>query len=282
MLVTAASVSALLAGCADSSTPAGRLIAPAPSTSAKVTVTDTPTGPCRLRPDGTNTGATGTRTAYRGTVLDNGVTLKDADAESLDIKGSGVTVSNVAVAGNILITGDHVTLDHVTTQGIAVSSGSDVTIRYTNIGFGTEDAIHLTSDRESQVTKVVLEYNYIHDPRVQPGSHYDGTQIRGADGVSISCSTYDPGPYQSTFNAAIYLENANGGVRNVSIQNNWLYGFGFSVMLDATGTTITGNEIGGDIKWGDCYLNKDTPLDSITASGNHDEAGKPIAVCANH
>ncbi len=211
-------------------------------------------------------------------MLNDNAVLTNADVASLEVVGNNVTVSNVRVDGNVLVSGSHVTLDHVTAKGIAVSSASDVTIRYANIGFSGDDALHITSDSGSFVRDIRVEHNYIHDPRAPSSAHYDGTQIRGAANVSITCNTYDAGPYQDTFNAAIYLENANGGVSGVTVANNWLLGFAWTFMVSATGTVLTGNVIGGDIHWGTCYLAASSG--PVSVSGNVEAgSGQPLSPC---
>ena len=71
------------------------------------------------------------------------------------------------------------------------------------------------------------------------------------------------GPYHENFNAAIFLEHANGGTSNVEVRDNWLLGSAFSVMVDSQSATFTGNKIGGDIKWGPCLQ-----LDASEARGS--------------
>jgi hypothetical protein len=168
-------------------------------------------------------------------------------------------------------------IDHVTTQGIAISSASNVTVQYANIGYSTEDAIHVTSDRGRMVRNVVLNHNYIHDPRVPADAHFDGTQVRGADGITIKCSVYDPGPFRWTYNAGVYLEDANGGTAHARVTNNWLYGFAFPVMVDGRGSVFTNNRLGGDIKWDTCLLGKNA---AFTSYGNvWDATGAHVNLC---
>jgi len=197
---------------------------------------------------------------------------------SLEIQGTNVTVRNVSVAGGILVTGSGAFIDHVTTQGIAISSASNVTVQYANIGYSDADSIHITSDRGSYVTNVKLQYNYIHDPRVPAGAHYDGTQVRGADGVTISCSSYEAGSFLDTFNAAIYLEDANGGTSNVTVSNNWLSGSAFSIMMDARNTKLLNNQLSGDIHWDTCYVGTRVGTAGLVSSGNSRD-GVPINLC---
>jgi hypothetical protein len=222
-----------------------------------------------LKPSAANTGATGSRSRSSVSVLNDGQTLQNADvANSIEIRGNNVTVRNVSVAGNILVTGDNAMIDHVTAQGVAISSASGTTLQYANIGYSKEDGIHVTSDRGRMIRNAVLRYNYVHEPRVPSDAHYDGTQVRGVDGLTVDCSVYDPGPFQWTLNAAVYLEDANGGDTNVRVTNNWLYGHAFPVMVDAGTSTFTNNRIGGDIKWDVCYPGKNLNTSNFKSSGN--------------
>jgi hypothetical protein len=235
-----------------------------------------------MKPSAQNTGATGTLQKSSATVLKDGASLENVRVGGLEIRGKGVSLRNVKVAGNVFITGDGATLDHVTASGIAISSASRATVQYTNIGNSLEDGIHITSDRGRLVKKVVLKYNFIHTPLVDDSAHYDGTQVRGVDGLVISCSTYDPGTYRPPFNAAIYLEDANGGDKNVSIENNWLYGFGFSVMIDADGTRLVGNRVGGSPHWGSCQVGRATKQSSLEVHDNvNDVTNKTDPMCSS-
>lgn len=231
-----------------------------------------------MKPGAGNTGASGARTNSGVTVLGDGAVLENANVAGLNIEGSNVTVRNVAVSGGILVTGSGAMIDHVTAQNIGISSASNVTVQYTNIGFGDEDAIHVTSDRGAMVKNVTLKYNYIHDPRVAQDAHFDGTQVRGVQHLTISCSTYDAGGYQHMYNAAVYLENANGGDSGVVVSNNWLYGFGFSIMMEAPGTQLLNNQLGGDIHWDACYVDNAAGAAGLVSTGNTLNS-VPIALC---
>jgi hypothetical protein len=234
-----------------------------------------------MKPSASNTGPTGQLKDSSTTVLNNGQKLENVRVKGLEIRGKNVTVRNVEVAEDIFITGNNAMLDHVSATGIAVSSATGATVQYSNIAKSPEDGIHITSDRGSMVKNVVLSHNFIHSPKVPESAHYDGTQVRGVRGLVISCSTYDPGRYRNPYNAAIYLEDANGGDTNVSIENNWLYGFGFSVMIDAPETEIIGNRLGGDIHWGTCYLADSVKFSSLKVRDNiNDETREPEPMCS--
>ncbi|EWT05293.1 hypothetical protein N864_02190 [Intrasporangium chromatireducens Q5-1] len=237
-------------------------------------------GACQFKPSSANTGASGTRSNLGVTTVGAGQTLANANVGSLVITGANATIRNVAVNGNILVKADGAMIDHVTARGIAISSASNATVRYSNVGYTKGDGINVTSDRGVMSRNILFSHNFVHDPRVPAGAHYDGSQVRGVDGLTINCSTYDPGPYASQFNAGVYLEDANGGTSNVKVTNNWLYGFGFSVMMDARNVTLQGNRLGGDIHWGTCYIGKRVGTAGLTSLGNvWDSSGKSLALC---
>lgn len=236
--------------------------------------------PCDSKPSDFTSGAKGRLRASKITKLRQGESLNDATVDHLAISGDDVTVHNVSVRGSISITGSRVLVDHVTTKGVSISGGAHVTVQHSNIGFGSGDGIHVTSDRGTMVRNVVLAYNYVHDPRVGKDAHYDGIQVRGVDGLSITCSVFDAGPYQKVYNAGVYLEDANGGDSNITVARNWLYGFGFSIMMDAQNVTLASNHVGGDIHWGTCRLGKRTGNPGLRSSGNIDErSGQSLALC---
>jgi hypothetical protein len=283
-LVTVATLTALGAvGCSGPELPSAVNTPSVPPLSTPATKTSSvPTNRC-VKPAASNTGPSGPLQDNTTKVLQNGQTLENVRVKGLEIRGQRVTVRNVEATGYILITGDDALIDHVSAGGIAISSASGTTVQYANIGNGDGDGIHVTSDGGRLVKNVVLKYNFIHSPRVPDDAHYDGTQVRGVDGLVIYCSRYDPGAYRDTFNAAIYLEDANGGDRNVSIKHNWLYGFGFSLMIDVTRhIRIIGNRVGGDIHWGTCDLAASVKTSSLEIRDNiNDETNKPEPLCSH-
>ena len=233
--------------------------------------------PCRMKPKMTNTGARGDLSASGRTTLGDGATLKNARVSDLTISGNGVKVRNVRVDGTVLITGENVRIKRVTAEHIGISSAVNVLVAKSNIGYSPDDGIHVTSDGDRLVRNVELRYNLVHHPEAPPESHYDGTQVRGVDGMVIRCSVYRAGPFQETMNANIFLENANGGVSDVTIARNWLYGSAWSVMVSADSARLIGNRVGGDPHWGYCYLS--SGKDSIEASGNKALDGSRVRLC---
>lgn len=270
----------VLRGDSGPSTGSGRVAASTPPASAPpVTSRSSTPAPCAFRPNRSNTGAGGALQDRGTTRLGSGQRLEDARVQSLEVTGSDVTIRNVQVDGTILVTGDRVRISRTTAQGIFVSSASHVTVKRSKVEDTMDDAFHVTSDRGTLVRDVKLRYNFVHRPVTPSENHYDGVQVRGVDGMEISCSTFRAGPYHDNFNAAIFLENANGGSSNVEASDNWLFGYAFSVMVDSPSSSFTGNRIGGDIQWGPCLL-LESAGDSFESSGNTWAAsGKKVNFC---
>lgn len=274
VLVAAVSIAGLLlaAGCGQSDTP------PVPPSSTPAQAEQS--SGCEVKPSADNTGASGTLQDNSTQVLQDGETLENVRVDGLEIQGTSVVVRNVEVAGTILVLGDDVLLDRVTAASVAISSASRVTVQYTRIGDSQEDGITVTSDRGRMAENILLTHNYVATPNVDDEAHYDGTQVRGVDQLRIHCSTYDAGPYQPMYNAAIFLEDANGGNTEVSLEHNWLYGSGFSLMIGSEGARIVGNRIGGDIHWGTCALGRKLDVATLEVRDNYNEnSQRPDPVC---
>ena len=230
---------------------------------------------CMSKPNATNTGASGKRvTSKVKALVKSESTLKNAElAGALTVAGDGSIVRNVSVNGPVFVTGDHVTLDRVSAKGVIVSGASDVTVRRSNIsGGGT--AVYVTSNRAKQrVRQLKLIGNYIHDPASDAQDSYSGTHLRGAQGVTISCSNYALGAYGR---AAILMEDANGGTSRVTVARNWLDGGGFTVVANAKGVALRNNTFGRSAKNGIC---KATSGHSIRQSRNRTSDGAQVQPC---
>jgi hypothetical protein len=252
------------------------------STTTTTSVTSPPAASpgCAFKPSASTTGAKGSLPASSVTTLGDGQSLQNVTVDHLLVSGSDVTVRNVKVNGTVGIIGDRVLVDHVSAEGLSISSASHVTVQYTNTGFGQSDGLNVTSDRGRLASDITLRYNYAHDPRVSSAAHYDGIQVRGVDGLSITCSVFDAGPYKPMYNAGIYLEDANGGDSNITGAHNRVYGSGGSIMMDARNTTLDSNRIGGDIHWGTCRLGDRTGNPGLRSVGNvWDATGAALPLC---
>lgn len=234
--------------------------------------------PCRMKPNNGNTGASGTLRPSSRTVLGDGARLKNAHVSELMITGTDVRVENVRVDGALDILGENVRLKRVTAPGVGITGATDVVVARANIGYSTQDSIHINSDGDRYTRDVVLRYNYIHHPVNTPESHYDATQVRDIDTLVIRCSTYQMGPYDEAYNANIYLENTVHGVSNATVARNWLYGSLFGVMVSADSARLIGNKFGGDIHYGYCYLSSEVG-DVVTRDNIKVPEGRKINLC---
>ncbi len=153
--------------------------------------------------------------------------------------GSGAAPGQHGVVGGHLIQGNNI---HDVEQGIAPESGS------------------------------TIQGNYIHDlnnPQADP--HYDGILILGGSSdITIQNNTIN-NPHNQT--DAIMIQNYNGPISNIIVNNNQLIGGGYTVYSDAshgtdaiTGVQVTNNYIGGGA-FGYVYFTGNSPL----YAGNVDE-----------
>ena len=75
----------------------------------------------------------------------------------------------------------------------------------------------------------VIENNFIHDMEGGPNSHFDGIENNGASDVQIIHNTII-NDYDQT--SAVMLNNEFGSLRNITIDDNYLVGGGYTIYLD--------------------------------------------------
>jgi len=203
------------------------------------------------------------------------------------VKTSGL-IANKVITGNATFTGDNVTLRNVRVTGHAVFRGTNVTIedsefgswalsgaknvratRVEILGNPGQDGLHITSTT-APVSNVVITDSYIANPKLTSGAHYDGIQVRGVTGLTLRNTVVDLGAYQSGYNSALFLEDANGGNRDVTVENSWLLGGGYTISGRGQNVRITGTTIAAG-KWG--YMNPNTTgITAWSANRNPDGA----------
>lgn len=188
--------------------------------------------------------------------------------------GSDLTLRNVRVTGEAIIRGDRVQVAGSEFGALSISGSDDVTVVGTEV-FGRTglDGIHITSDT-GPVTRVVIRDSLIHSPKVTATSHYDGIQVRGVDGLTLERVRIDLGAFVPQHNAALFLEDANGGNRNVTVTDSELVGGGYTLYSFASGVRITGTVFGGG-RWGNLFPRSRTG-DVVEFSGNTDDAGRAL------
>lgn len=159
--------------------------------------------------------------------------LGTADGGGLVVRAPGAVIEDTEVVG-----------------GIGVS-GVGVTIRRVNV-HGPNDGIHVTSDT-GQVRGVLVEDSWIHAPQILAGEHYDGIQVRGAQGVVLRGNRFDGGVPRPESSSEIFLEDANGGCSDVRIEGNYINGGGYSLYLSGRDVSVTGNTFGRGYHYGLLY-----------------------------
>ena len=257
---------------------------------APTTTTPSPTppqpGPGRCaQPNATNTGPTGALSPYTGPMVINapGTVVENKQINGrLVIAAPNVTVRNSASTSTILFArgSDGGRVTDFSGMGVHVSSARNIVVERSDLTGDGSDTLHVTSDDRERVQNVTIRNNWVHDPYSSPTAHYDGLQVRGADGVLVECNTIDLGSYQDAYNAAVYLENDNGGYSDARVLNNWLYGGAFNVMLGSAndgGVIFSGNRMGGDVLWGLCMA-QDASAKPAEQVGNTLN-GAPVTPC---
>ncbi len=188
--------------------------------------------------------------------------------------GNNVTIRNSYFASGVLFNGDNITVEHNTiNDGVSFSGTAGVTFRYNNVQNFAGDGLHVTAD-SGPVSNVTLAYNYVHAPNPGCGDHADGLQVRGVNGLSLVGNTIDMGPWvqvcgADVLNAAVFLEDANGGNSSITINGNYVNGGGYIVRLTpGANQTITNNAFGNDGHYGQ-VLNDTDPGNIVNKSGNY-------------
>jgi type 1 fimbria pilin len=128
--------------------------------------------------------------------------------------------------------------------------------------------IHGAMDGASADERFVVEDCWIHD--LKASSQADGIESTGGSDIVIRRNNISGGQ-----NAAISTRNDNGTVEQLSIEDNWLDGGGYTLDLrgNLSGTRVVGNRLGRDNRNGPLICDDPSP----TISGNvWDDTGEPI------
>jgi len=259
---------------------------PSPTRSATPTPTPTPTPSPTQQPVPAPSGDT-----PAGIGVPDGVRLTSHPAGEIDLGGR--TLENVVIEGDATVTSPGV-LRNVRVTGKLVLRADDVELHSSEVGSlslsGTDgalvsgvevfghpgsDGIHITSGT-GQVRDVHLRDVWIHSPRVKGNSHYDGIQVRGVQGLTLERVRIELGPWQKQYNAALFLEDANGGNSGVRILDSWLGGGGYTLYSFAKDVRIERTVFAGG-KWGHLYPRSQTSEIRVF-SGNTDAQGRPLTL----
>lgn len=260
------------------------------------TTTPPPTTPPPTTPPPTDGRPNESNTGYpAGTVLKDWTGPKYDNSSNLVIDGyrlngsytftgQNVTIKNCDVSGGLTFAvATNVTVERCKIRGgISIASSKSVTVQYSNIYEFGSDGFHVTSDRTSgstiiRNTNITLANNLIHKPTPGCGAHADGIQVRGVDTLVLRNNNFDMGPWkqvcsQDALNAAVFLQDANGGNKDVTMDNNMLAGGGFTFYLGTGPRTKLINNIikRGNYGW---VNNTSKAGDVIQATNNVNENG---------
>ncbi|MGC1469377.1 MAG: right-handed parallel beta-helix repeat-containing protein [Sphingorhabdus sp.] len=251
-----------------------------------------------VRPNASNTGFpagmallswTGPQTDARSGIVIDGYDLPRPSGGYYIFTGNNLILRNCRINGGVLFSGDNIRVERCEIiGGLSLSGTANATVEYNNIHDISDDGIHVTSD-SGQVRTVTIAHNFVHT-YVYPAAiacndpHSDGIQVRGADGLTLLNNVFDMGRWQTICNgrftplsAAIFLEPANGGNRNITVDRNYLNGSAIVLRIgQGPNTRIIGNRFGRDERFG-LVSNDSQPGDIIEKSGNvRDDTGEPV------
>ena len=190
-----------------------------------------------------------------GTVAEDGLVLEGLHiVGDLEMIGDGQVLRDSRVDGHVVVRGHDVTIEDSEVGALSVSSATQVVARRVEI-FGNlgSDGIHVTSGGGPRASDVLIEGCWVHSPQVESDSHYDGIQVRGVDRLTLRGNTFDLGPWNDRYNAAVFLEDANGGNADVLVERNLINGGGYAMYLGGTDVRLVDNRFGRDANWGLLY-----------------------------
>lgn len=216
------------------------------------------------------------RTSGSLTITTPGTVIDGYDiAGTVQIRASNVTIRNSRIRGagwqlvevSDGLTGvviDHCELDGRGSSGFENSMGvsGPAAVRSSHI-YGVENGI-------TPGTGSVIENNYIHGLLAPGDPHYDGIQIDGGlANITIRHNTII-NPHDQT--AAVMIDNYFGAVDNVTVEDNYLAGGGYTVYSDGqfradpiTNVSFINNAMQRG-RWGYASIENNTPVDT----GNFD------------
>lgn len=241
--------------------------APAPSTFESLTTSVGLPGGANL------TAMAGGWNSTKNTTITNRVI--DGD---VTFAGDNLTLRNVRITGEVIFRGDNIVVQDSELGALSLSGTSGVHVSGVEIN-GTlgADGIHITSDT-GQVSDVLIEDTWVHNPIVKPASHYDGMQVRGVKGLTLRNVLIDLGPHRDQFTAAVFLENAQGGNWDVTLERSMFLGGGYTFYSTATNVRVIDSVFDGG-RWGHLFPRSET--DKITQfAGNTDASGNPLSLAS--
>ncbi len=177
--------------------------------------------------------------------------------------GTNVTIDQCYFADGVQFTRADglVVQDSSIKAGISVSSVNGATFRRVDVDGTSGDIMHITGDQNNNTIpcrNITIEDSFLHGPEPGVGDHNDGIQVRGCLGLTLTRTVIDMGPWvlapdgNNALNAALFLQNANGGNSNVVVTDCWMNGAGYTLQCDPVSGTfaVTGLQVGKDYEFG--------------------------------
>ncbi len=185
-----------------------------------------------------------------GWVTTSGTTIADrVITGDVTFTGSNLTLRNVRVTGRLALRGDNVVVENASVGALTLSGTAGARVRGVDIsGSPGQDGVHITSDT-GRASDVLLEDVWIHNPQVTATSHYDGIQVRGVDGLTLRRVVAELGAWKPQYNAALFLEDANGGNSHVRVEDSTFVGGGYTMYSFATDVRVSRTTLCGG-RWG--------------------------------
>jgi hypothetical protein len=187
-------------------------------------------------------------TVLEGVYIEGGVTV---NADNVTIRNFKIETSGsygVQANGSNLLLED----GEITGMNSAAVYGGNFTARRLFVHNSGNDAFKAQSN-------VVIEDSYIRELGYAPESHADGVQMVSGSNVTIRGNNFvmhdQPGYSNSQ---VVIVQTNNGPVNNVTVENNWINGGGYSVQFRdkntgygaPTNITIRNNRFGDDYQFG--------------------------------
>lgn len=190
----------------------------------------TPPPPSGSRPSRATTGLVGAgnpslTSMTAGTYSASGLLIENRSINGdITFTGSNITIRNCSVTGQIKFrSGSNYVAEYCDVHGI-IFDGSQTgraSYIYTTGAVGV-DGVQVKADIGTTPTNITIEHSYLGNPVINASSHYDTIQVRGVNGLTISGNYFNHGnTFSDRYNATVFLENANGGNYNVTIDGNW-------------------------------------------------------------
>ncbi|MBM7771966.1 hypothetical protein JOD54_002170 [Actinokineospora baliensis] len=137
----------------------------------------------------------------------------------------------------LVLRGDRLTMERTRIAGGLSLSGVDTALlRLIDVHHSGTDLLHITSD-SGQCSDITISDSVFRNPVPIEDAHSDGLQVRGVRGLTIRHCSFDMGPWvlvagKDTLNSCVFLQNAQGGNHDVRIEDTYLDGAGFALVVD--------------------------------------------------